>query len=78
MSELPLKYKKLIALGIDSSANLPDLNNMTDRGAKPLKPWTASKTVGTMKMIRDFNIKDEETFVEKFQKLSKITLEVFN
>ena len=49
---------------------------MTDRGAKPLKPWTASKTVGTMKMIRDFNIKDEETFVEKFQKLSKIPLEV--
>ena len=76
MSELPLKYKKLIALGIDTSANLPDLNNMTDRGAKPLKPWTASKTIGTMKMIRDYNIKDEETFVEKFQKLSKIPLEV--
>ena len=76
MSNLPGKYKKLIALGIDSSANLPDLNNMTDRGAKPLKPWTASKTIGTMKMIRDYNIKNEETFVEKFQKLSKIPLEV--
>jgi hypothetical protein len=46
---------------------------MTDRGANPLKPWNASKTMGTMKMIRDFNIIDEETFVEKFQKLSKIT-----
>ena len=75
MSELPLKYKKLIALGIDTSANLPDLNNMTDRGAKPLKPWTASKTVGTMKMIRDYSITDEETFVTKFQELSKIPLE---
>jgi hypothetical protein len=75
LSELPLKYKKLIALGIDTSANLPNLNNMTDRGAKPLKPWTASKTVGTMKMIRDYSITDEETFVTKFQELSKIPLE---
>ena len=49
---------------------------MTDRGTKPLNPWTASKTVGTMKMIRDFDIKDEETFVEKFQKLSKMPLEI--
>ena len=29
-----------------------------------------------MKMIRDFDIKDEETFVEKFQKLSKMPLEI--
>jgi hypothetical protein len=69
VSELPHKYKKLIAFGINISANLPDLNNMTDRGANQSKPWTASKTVGTMKMIRDFNIKDEEAFVEKFQKI---------
>lgn len=75
MSELPKEYKRLIALGIDSSANLPDLNDMTDRGKNPKKPWTAHKTIGTMKLIRDYNITDEETFVEKFQELSKIPLE---
>jgi hypothetical protein len=75
MAKLPPEYQRLIALGIDSSANLPDLNNMTDRGTNPLKPWTASKTVGTMKLIRDYNITDEETFVEKFQEHSKIPLE---
>jgi len=75
MSELPEEYKRLIALGIDSSANLPDLNDMTDRGRNPIKPWTAGKTVGTMKMIKDYNIKDEESFVNKFQELSKIPLE---
>ena len=75
MPELSQEYKKLIALGIDSSANLPDLNDMTDRGKNPMKPWTAFKTVGTMKMIRDYKITDEETFVEKFQELSKTPLE---
>lgn len=70
------RYQKLIALGIDSSANLPDLNDMTDRGKYPLKPWTAAKTVGTIDLIRRHNITDEETFVKKFQLESKIKLEI--
>jgi hypothetical protein len=41
MAELPDQYKRVIALGIDKSANLPDLNDMTDRGQYPMKPWTA-------------------------------------
>ena len=53
-------YKKLIALGIDKSANLPDLNYMTDRSQDPsrpsLKPWTASKTCGTIALIKKYNI----------------------
>lgn len=73
---LPEEYKRLIALGIDKSANLPDLNNMTDRGQYPMKPWTAAKTCGTIALIKKYNISDEETFVEKFQKESKIRLEV--
>lgn len=75
MPELPENYRRLIALGIDKSANLPDLNDMTDRGAYPMKPWTASKTVGTIAMIKKYAITDEETFVKKFQELSKIPLE---
>jgi len=74
--DLPERYKKLVALGIDSSANLPDLNDMTDRGRYPMKPWTAAKTVGTIDLIRRHNITDEETFVEKFQSESKIKLEI--
>lgn len=74
--DLPERYKRLVALGIDSSANLPDLNDMTDRGQYPLKPWTASKTVGTIDLIKRHNITDEETFVEKFQAESKIRLEI--
>ena len=74
--DLPSEYKKLIVLGIDVSANLPDLNDMTDRGRYPMKPWTAAKTCGTMALIRKYNITDEETFVEKFQAESKIRLEV--
>ena len=73
---IPEEYKKLIALGIDKSANLPDLNDMTDRGQYPMKPWTASKTCGTIALIKKYNITDEETFVEKFQIESKIPLEV--
>lgn len=73
---LPEEYKKLIALGIDKSANLPDLNDMTDRGQYPMKPWTAAKTCGTIALIKKYNITDEETFVEKFQIESKIPLEV--
>lgn len=69
------RYQKLVALGIDQSANLPDLNDMTDRGQNPLKPWTAAKTVGTIDMIRRHGITDEETFVEIFQSESKIRLE---
>lgn len=69
-------YKKLVALGIDNTANLPDLNDMTDRGKYPLKPWTASKTVGTIDLIKRHNISDEETFVDKFQAESKLRLEV--
>lgn len=75
MPELPQNYRRLIALGIDKSANLPDLNDMTDRGAFPMKPWTAAKTASTIGLIRKFNIKDEETLVEKFQEQSKIPLE---
>lgn len=74
MNNLPDKYKKLIAKGINSSSNLRDLNDMTDRGPFPLKPWTAQKTVGTIKMINDYNIRDEESFVVKFEQLSKIGL----
>ena len=70
------RFQKLVALGIDSSANLPDLNDMTDRGKYPLKPWTAAKTVGTIDMIRRHGITDEETFVEIFQSESRIRLEV--
>jgi hypothetical protein len=73
---LPEEYKRLITLGIDKSANLPDLNDMTDRGAYPLKPRTAAKTYGTISLIRKFNITDEETFVDHFQRESKIPLEV--
>lgn len=72
---LPEKYRKLVALGIDKSANLADLNNMTDRGRYPMKPWTANKTCGTIALIKRFNIEDEETFVEHFQRESKIRLE---
>jgi len=75
MNNLPDKYKKLITIGIKSSSNLPDLNDMTDRGSFPLKPWTANKTIGTIKMINDYNLKDEESFVIKFEQLSKIGLE---
>lgn len=70
------RFQKLVALGIDSSANLPDLNDMTDRGKYPLKPWTAAKTVGTIDMIRRHGITDEETFIEIFQSESRIRLEV--
>jgi hypothetical protein len=74
--DLPERYKKLIAVGIDSSANLPDLNDMTDRSQYALKPWTAKKTVGTIDLIKRHGIVDEETFVEKFQSESLIRLEV--
>ena len=73
---LPEEYIRLIALGIDKSANLPDLNEMTDRGQYPMKPWTAAKTCGTIALIKKYNISDEETFVQKFQEESKIPLEV--
>jgi hypothetical protein len=75
---LPDEYQKLISLGIDKTANLPDLNDLTDRGKPgkpPLKPWTAAKTIGTIKLIRDFNIKDEETLFKLFQVNSKIKIE---
>ncbi len=73
---LPQEYQRLIDLGIDKSANLPDLNDMTDRGTKPLKPWTASKTCGTMALIKKYNIQDEQTFLTHFQRESKIPIEV--
>ena len=50
--DLPERYQKLMAIGIDRSANLADLNDMTDRGHNPLKPWTAAKTVGTIDLIK--------------------------
>jgi hypothetical protein len=73
--KLKPEYAKLVRMGIGSSANLPDLNDMTDRGPNPLKPWTASKTVGTINLIKRHNIQDEETFVDLFQAESKIPLE---
>jgi len=77
---IPEEYKKLIALGIDKSANLPDLNDMTDRSTDPrrppLKPWTGSKTTSTMDLIRKYNITDEEVLLEKFQEESIIPIEV--
>ena len=51
---LPEEYRKLIELGINRSANLSDLNDMTDRGPFPMKPWTASKTCGTIATIHFF------------------------
>ncbi|MEI7474816.1 MAG: hypothetical protein WCK67_08550 [bacterium] len=75
--DLPEEYVKQIALGIDQTANLSDLNNMTDRGEFPLKPWTAAKTISTMSLIREFNISDEEVLLEKFQEYSKISIQVF-
>ncbi len=75
MADLSAEYKALIAKGINKSANLPDLNDMTDRGKFPMKPFTAAKTCGTMALIKKYNITDEETFVEYFQKESKIPLE---
>lgn len=79
MSKFPEEYTRIIAMGIDKSANLSDLNDLTDRGRKglkPLKPWTANKTAGTIKLIRDFNVKDEESLFNLFQKYSKIPIEV--
>ena len=70
------RYQKLVAIGIDKTANLPELNDMTDRGENPLKPWTAAKTIGTIDLIKRHNITDEETFIEKFQAESKIKLEI--
>jgi len=76
MAELPENYKRLIALGITKLANLPDLNDMTDRGRYPMKPWTAEKTVGTIGLIKKHKIIDEESFVQRFQEESKIPLEI--
>ena len=79
MSKLPEDYKRIVAMGIDKSANLSDLNDLTDRGRnglKPLKPWTANKTVGIISLIRDFNVKDEESLFHLFQKYSKLPIEV--
>jgi hypothetical protein len=72
---LPEEYRKLIELGINRSANLSDLNDMTDRGPFPMKPWTASKTCGTIALIKKYNITDEETFLKYFQSESKIPIE---
>jgi hypothetical protein len=40
-----------------------------------MKPWTARKTVGTIKLIKEYNITDEELLVEKFQEFSKLSLQ---
>jgi len=69
------EFIELINLGITSKANLPDLNDMTDRGHRPLKPFTAAKTVGTMQLIRDCNITNEKDFVDVFESKSKKSLE---
>ena len=68
---IPEEYCRLIRLGITKKANLSDLNDMTDRGKFPMKPFTAEKTIGVMGLIRKYNIQDEETLVDQFQKNSK-------
>ena len=70
------EYKKLIESGITSRSNLPDLNDMTDRGENPLKPFTASKTVGVMSLIKKYNIRSEEEMVKRFEQHSRKSLEV--
>lgn len=78
MTELPEVYRRLIAKGIDKRANLPDLNDLTDRGRDgkiPLKPWTAAKTAGTISLIKQYNVRDEETLFRLFQEKSKVRIE---
>lgn len=75
MLNLDEKYVRIVRQGISHRDNLADLNDMTDRGPHPLKPWTAKKTVSTMQLIRDHQIRDIETFVNLFQLRSKKRLE---
>lgn len=51
MLDLEERFQTLVNMGISSRDNLSDLNDMTDRGRYPLKPWTAFKTVSTMQLI---------------------------
>ena len=53
------EFQKLIDLGITSKANLSDLNDMADRSSRPLKPFAATKTIGTMRLIKEYNITNE-------------------
>lgn len=76
MLDLEERFQTLVNMGISSRDNLSDLNDMTDRGRYPLKPWTAFKTVSTMQLIRDYQITSEETLLNLFQKHSKKRIEV--
>ena len=66
MLNLDNKYIKLIAEGIKPRDNLPDLNDMTDRGNNPLKPFTSAKTVSTMELIRNYKPKSEDCLLGIF------------
>ena len=50
---ISVEFKKLIAFEINRSTNLHDLIYMTDRGQYPMKPWTASKTFGTIALLKN-------------------------
>ena len=68
-------YKKIIYRGISSRDNLPDLNDMTDRGPQALKPFTAYKTVSIMQLIRQYDPQSEDELLNLFQLHSKKTIE---
>ncbi|MDB4123761.1 MjaI family restriction endonuclease [Schleiferiaceae bacterium] len=72
---LKKEYLELVHKGISTRSNLKDLNDLTDRGKDPLKPWTAEKTVGIMRLIRENKVTDEIHLLELFQKYSKKSLE---
>lgn len=76
MLDLEERFQPLVNMGITNRDNLSDLNDMTDRGTHPLKPWTASKTVSTMKLIRDYDVTSEVELLNLFQHYSKKRLEI--
>lgn len=76
MLNLDSNYIKLVYEGIKPTDNLPDLNDMTDRGQNPLKPFTSAKTVSTMGLIRDHNPQSEDELLNLFQEHSKKKIEV--
>lgn len=76
MLNLDSNYIKLVYEGIKPTDNLPDLNDMTDRGQNPLKPFTSAKTVSTMGLIKKHNPQSEDELLNLFQKHSKKKIEV--
>lgn len=75
MLDLEQRFKNIIYQGISKKDNLPDLNDMTDRGPKALKPWTAFKTVSIMGLIEKYQPQSEDELLNLFQKHSKKTIE---